>query len=403
VEIGPRRSERWQLDRDLPLLETQLRQFRQDHHEIRLLVIDPVRCFLGGGTRRTFDLEQAVSELADLAQRWNLAVVVVSVEASSANRRLKPVTTALAETARSIWTVVRDLEDPDRRLLLPVKSPLSARPTGWAFSIQEGVLEWEPERVKRSAADFAAQVQERKRGRTSKSADDREWAWALAWLAQQLAAGSVPVDTLRKDARDCNVTAPLLRRAFFALDCEAVRETNADPWHWFSRAPHDGFSCASRDGLHGESGSRVERDFDEGLEFGHARRGRDVQGEHGVHGHRNAYSGVHDIQYGDVEDAERGHEDHRAQSVRRPGRVETAGADERGRANAPTVSALTADAPDRRTAVPDSDAVRPQCDGVPESKIETGKPREPTEEPVPERSGVLTNPRKTQHEHRRRR
>jgi putative DNA primase/helicase len=241
ASLSRNRSSRWQLERDLALIESRLERLRHEGLDVQLVVIDPVRSFAGFGVRRQPGIEEIAEELVGLAKRQAVAVVVVSDDCSSpgGNPRLKPLNIALATTARSVWNLVRDLDDPNRRLLLPVKTCLSATSPGWAFSIQDGALQWEPDRVPLSAAGFASQALERKRGRTRSVTAEREVAWALAWLAGQLAARPVSVETLRKDARDCNVTTAMLRRAFFELDCQVMQSPDSGGWFWFLRASRD--------------------------------------------------------------------------------------------------------------------------------------------------------------------
>jgi putative DNA primase/helicase len=281
-------SSRLQLDQDLSFLEAELQRLQASGLDVPLLIIDPVRCFTGfGGRRPKVAIEETVAELSSLAKRRDVAVVVISDDSSAptANRRLKPINLALSEAARAVWSVTRDLDNPDRRLLLPVKTRFAPERQGRAFSIQEGTLQWESDPVLLSAAEFAVLATERKRGGRRSIMAERERAWALTWLARQLADGSVAIETLRKDARDCNVTAPLLRRAFFELGCEVVREPDLGVCHWILRASHDGISRASHDGLHGDGRSRVESDFEDACEVA-ARRlefdGPDTQDAQGA-------------------------------------------------------------------------------------------------------------------------
>jgi putative DNA primase/helicase len=263
------RSARFQLDQDLSLIEAEVQRLRQQGQTVPLVVIDSLRYCTGFDVRRSrTSAEETVAELASLAKRWNLAIVVVSADSLTANRRLKPWNTALAETARTVWTITRDPEEAKRRLLLPVKSYLSATPPGWAFAIKDQGLAWEWQPLSINAADFAATAKVSPRNRSRALIAERESAWALNWLAQQLDAGPVCIDTLRKDARDCNVTASMLRQAFFQLNCQVEKEPASGSWYWHlphpcSHASHDGSSRASRDGLTVNDRSCVEADAED--------------------------------------------------------------------------------------------------------------------------------------------
>jgi hypothetical protein len=267
-EVSPRRSSRPELDRDLSLIEDQLRRLQQQGLDVQLVIIDPIRCFTGFGNQSVVQREVTAMELAGLAQRWNVAVVAISEDSSvsTANGRLKPINAALAERARAVWNVTRDPADPDRRLLLAVKTSLCATPPGRAFAIQGGAVAWEPAPVLFSAAQFAARVKAQKRGGADPDLAERELTWAFVWLAMQLADGPVPVATLRKDARDCNVTTAMLHRAFFQLNCQVKQEYGNRAWNWAlptGQPSPAGFSCASQAGLRVDTRSRVEGDLED--------------------------------------------------------------------------------------------------------------------------------------------
>ena len=65
---------------------------------------------------------------------------------------------AFVAAARAVFVVVRDNDDQDRRLILPIKNNLGSDSTGFAYRVQQAsnlapVIEWEPETISISADD----------------------------------------------------------------------------------------------------------------------------------------------------------------------------------------------------------------------------------------------------------
>jgi hypothetical protein len=118
--------------------------------DVRLVVIDPVTAFVGKtDDHKNAEVRGLLAPLVELAGRHRLAVVLVThLNKNGTGRSLSRIMGSLAYTAaaRSVWAVVRDRNDPQRRLLVPVKNNLAPDSTGLAYSIDQATMRvvWEP-------------------------------------------------------------------------------------------------------------------------------------------------------------------------------------------------------------------------------------------------------------------
>jgi putative DNA primase/helicase len=129
---------------------------------------------------------------------------------------------AFTAAARALWIVCEDQDDRRRRLFLPGKTNLSVDPSGLAFSIVNGRVEFEPEPVYVSADEAL-------NGDESTSALDE----AARFLRDLLKEGPIAQATVLQEARENHVAEKTLRRAKKEL---RVRSTKAQStqggWSW---------------------------------------------------------------------------------------------------------------------------------------------------------------------------
>ena len=235
----------FQLQRDLPVLAAELGRLKAEGVDVRMIVIDPVDSLLE--THRSRSLVDAdVARLAALARRTGVAIVAVSNSGTaetvrSFRRRGGFGIAALSTVARTVWTLVRDLDVANRRMLIPVKTAASVVPRGFGYSLKDGVIEWDTEPVTITGDDYvleAAVQAQNPLAREYRFERDR----AAAWLYERLSAGRVHSAIVREDAAENEISWRTLRRAFGSLGCKSERERgkgrNAQ---YFWRLPGEGF------------------------------------------------------------------------------------------------------------------------------------------------------------------
>ena len=132
---------------------------------VTLIVIDPISAYLGGtDSHRNADIRSLLAPLAKLAGELNSAIVGVShLNKSAGSDALMRVTGSLAfvAAARAAYLVVKDANDPLRRLFVNAKNNLGPdQGNGLAFrvvpktlesGIETSCLEWEKELVNMTA------------------------------------------------------------------------------------------------------------------------------------------------------------------------------------------------------------------------------------------------------------
>ncbi|MCX7402446.1 MAG: AAA family ATPase [Planctomycetia bacterium] len=215
-----------------------VRQSLEMHPDCKLIIVDPIGSFLGGGVdaHRDNEVRSVLAPIAQLAKEHNVAVVVVAHRRKSVGSNADEMclgSIAFAGIARAVWHLSRDTEDKARRLLLPGKNNLGREVSGLAFSIigEPARISWESDPVEMTADD---QLVSEKQGREQKRGPDGEATRdAENWLRSILADGP----RLAKELNDEWVNGMgggkrTLERAKVAACVEAFRETVPGGWHW---------------------------------------------------------------------------------------------------------------------------------------------------------------------------
>lgn len=234
-EHGEVRRRPVDLKRDVERLDTVLERLPRP----RLVVVDPVSAYLGEtDSHVNAEVRAMMAPLSELAERHEVALLCVSHLRKSTGRAIYRTMGSLAFTAsaRQVLAVAPDPDDETerRRLLLPVKTNLTAEDTGMAYRIaphaldglgELPVVEWERTPVPRADVDALVGGETQGPGRPSTERDA-----AAQWLEQKLADGPVPSTELKEHAEAEGFSARTLRRAKNQINAEAVQKK--DGWYW---------------------------------------------------------------------------------------------------------------------------------------------------------------------------
>lgn len=218
----------FKLDRDMRPLEALIEANRP-----RLVVIDPLSCFLGKvDSHRDAELRGVLAPLADLADRYRCAVVVVShlnkKQGGMAIERVQG-SIGFVGAARAAWLVAKSKSDPEVRWFLTIKMNVAKEARGFAFSIAEGRVEWLDDRVD-VYADDALAVQDTER--------DTEIERARVWLGEQLAIGPAWATEITEQAKHGeDISASTLKRAKKLLNVKSDHVLDGDTYRWQWRLP----------------------------------------------------------------------------------------------------------------------------------------------------------------------
>jgi hypothetical protein len=206
-------------------------------HQAALLVLDPILAFTGKrtDTYKSSEVRAVLAPLAAMADRTGCAILAVlhlnkrSGEMNSIYR----ITASLdfAAAARSVLVVGKHPEDPNCRVLAPVKTNLSAMPASLAFRFaQDGSFYWDgPVELDANAvlAPPAKDDPDEKSGL-------RE---AEHFLLTVLSEGWVECRQVLKEARDSGISERTLKRAKEDIGVVSQREgiegkRGGGRWYW---------------------------------------------------------------------------------------------------------------------------------------------------------------------------
>ncbi len=197
--------------------------------DARLVVIDPVSAYLGGtDSHKNADVRALLAPLAEMAARRGVAVVGITHLNKGGGAAMYRAMGSLAfvAAARAAYLVAKDPDDPDRRLMLPIKNNVGDDRTGLAYAIAEGVngaplVVWERD-VIQTSADEALMPE-----------DDRsELEEAEHFLLEILKHGPKPSREVLKEAKDAGISERTLNQAKAKLKVKSVKQEGSGRWCW---------------------------------------------------------------------------------------------------------------------------------------------------------------------------
>ncbi|MFN3167088.1 MAG: AAA family ATPase [Phycisphaeraceae bacterium] len=214
-----------------------LRQMCEADPEARLIVIDPISAYLGDdeGHSNT-KVRNLLAPLAKLAQDYNVAVLAVThlnkAGGGGAQSAIYRAMGSLAFTAaaRTVHLVSRDPDDPERRLLVPIKNNLGQDRSGYGFTIGltpqgESTVCWEDGPTHESADALLARLS---RTAARDAAPSPKTDEAAAWVRDRLGEGPVPSRELEQSAQQAGISQRTLMRARASIGVRVTKR--ADGW-----------------------------------------------------------------------------------------------------------------------------------------------------------------------------
>ena len=239
------RPRMFQWHRDLPVLEAELERLRAGGVEVSMMVIDAVDGFVEFPKRRSL-LAVEVEKLAELARKFRVAIVLAAnVSPAAMLRPNRPRGMAgihaISTVARTVWMVVRDLENTIGRMLLPIKKNYSMNRHGFAFFLHEGKVVWDAEPIGIEGEDF---LQEANFTPPPPLAREHQYEHdrVAQWLYDRLQNGSVASVEIQAEAIEHEIRDASLKRAFRSLGCKTNKEREpGGEIRWYWRLPGEGF------------------------------------------------------------------------------------------------------------------------------------------------------------------
>jgi hypothetical protein len=205
-----------------------------EHPECVVIVVDPLPEFLGNVDSHKNDQVRAVlGRLAVFAENHNVAVLgITHFSKGNGGRALFRAIGSLAfvAVARSVWACIPDSEDENRTFFLPVKCNLSERASGLAYSIRDGVVEWEEDEVTISADEAMKRSEQ---GQGGGKVDE-----AVAWLQERLKDGQpVESEALKTEAKAAGFSFATFKRAKTKAGCRHDKGCGSKTSKWYVSLP----------------------------------------------------------------------------------------------------------------------------------------------------------------------
>jgi putative DNA primase/helicase len=213
------------------------------HRDCKLVVVDPIGSFLGGGTdaHRDNEVRSILAPVTKLAEKYGPAVLIVAHRRKSSGNIADDLalgSRAFTGIARSVWHLTRDSENKRRRLLLPGKNNLAVEGHGLAFTIcgQPPAIAWERDPVTMTADDALAteNSSEPKHPGPKPEARNR----AAEWLRNLLRTGSMQAGKVQDEANEAGYGWRTVQRAKDNLGIVPYRDQFGGAWIW--RLPTNG-------------------------------------------------------------------------------------------------------------------------------------------------------------------
>lgn len=200
--------------------------------DCKLVIIDPLSAYLGDAdSHRNAEIRALLAPLASMAAAAGAAIVAVTHLNKSQQSAMYRMTGSLAfvAAARAAYCVVRDKDDQNRRLMLPVKNNLGPDTTGMAYAIREdrGIpyVQWERDPVSVNIEDALA---------PSAGHDKAPGDAAAEFLSDLLGPGPVSTDEVKTECSAAGISWSTVRRAKDKLGVRAVKVGfgKSGRWSW---------------------------------------------------------------------------------------------------------------------------------------------------------------------------
>jgi len=207
----------------------------------RLIIVDALSSYLGEGTQGNSqnDIRAIIDPVSEWAGENRIAVLgIMHPPKGKQDKAIHLVggSFAFAAAARIVLGVMRDPDNPERRLMVPIKCNIGQKPLGRGYSIQvkqvstgsSPYIVWDDAPVDYTADQLTADNPTQNGGAESEAKD---------FLRQLLANGPVEAGEVKRAANADFIRERTLNRAKKTLKVESKKEAGKLDGGWYWRLP----------------------------------------------------------------------------------------------------------------------------------------------------------------------
>lgn len=207
----------------------------------RLVIIDPLSAYLGNlDSHNNTAVRAILSRLSAFAADHAVAMLTVShlnkAPGTSAIYRISG-SLAFVAACRVVWLVAKHPEDPNRRVVVPLKSNLGPDTGGLSYSVHDnagqGHLHWDP-------TPFTLTAEELLSHSPTKTRTKDKLEHAVTFLKDYLSSGPQFTDDIEAAAEAENIAGRTLRRAKDELSIKVHPSEFQGKWQWCLPAATEG-------------------------------------------------------------------------------------------------------------------------------------------------------------------
>jgi hypothetical protein len=204
---------------------------------VKMIIIDPISAYLGKiDSHRNTEVRNALNPVIKFCEEIGACLLCVTHlnKGGGSGNALSRVTGSIAfsAAARASFVITRDPDNPDRRLMLPLKNNLAKDTHGFAYKIEEkevsGIITtcvaWESDKINLSAEEVL----------TTQGGKAENKLFAEEFLREELKDGfEIPSNELYKRAEEHGISPKVLWNTKDKIGAKACKKGFIEGWVWY--------------------------------------------------------------------------------------------------------------------------------------------------------------------------
>tara|TARA_B110000196_G_C21136938_1_gene661617 strand:+ start:144 stop:2273 length:2130 start_codon:yes stop_codon:yes gene_type:complete len=204
---------------------------------VKMIIIDPISAYLGKiDSHRNTEVRNALNPVIKFCEEIGACLLCVTHlnKGGGSGNALSRVTGSIAfsAAARASFVITRDPDNPDRRLMLPLKNNLAKDTHGFAYKIEEkevsGIITtcvaWESDKINLSAEEVL----------TTQGGKAENKLFAEEFLREELKDGfEIPSNELYKRAEEHGISPKVLWNTKDKIGAKACKKGFSEGWVWY--------------------------------------------------------------------------------------------------------------------------------------------------------------------------